>query len=152
MTKNEGERMTKEQREIIETINNIPALLDGNKVSEEDSIKISIALVKAVQALKQPFEQIEWERDKEIDMRLPDDYVSRKDVMTALVLKGQHSTRYKVNETWELNYDEIREVLMELPGVIDPKPCTSEYREIYMKGWTEGRRKLVDAMEKEIAI
>lgn len=55
--------MTKEQEAIIETINNIPALLDGNKVSEEDSIKISVALVKAVQALKQPFEQIEWERN-----------------------------------------------------------------------------------------
>ena len=79
--------MTKE--EIIEIINNIPLLLDGDKVFEEDSIKISIALVKAVQALNQ------------------------------------------------LSY---------------VKPCTSEYREIYMKGWTEGRRKLVDAMEKEIAI
>ena len=63
MTKNEGKRMTKEQREIIETINNIPVLLDGNKVSEEDSIKISVALVKAIQALKQPFDQILWERD-----------------------------------------------------------------------------------------
>jgi hypothetical protein len=32
------------------------------------------------------------------------------------------------------------------------KPCTEEYRRVYMKGWTEGRRKLVDAMEREIAI
>lgn len=33
----------------------------------------------------------------------------------------------------------------------DIKPCTSRYAEIYRKGWNEGRRKLLEAMEKEIA-
>lgn len=32
------------------------------------------------------------------------------------------------------------------------EPCTTEYHRVYMKGWNEGRRKLVDAMEREIAI
>ena len=32
------------------------------------------------------------------------------------------------------------------------KPWTEEYHKVYMKGWNEGRRKLVDAMEREIAI
>lgn len=31
------------------------------------------------------------------------------------------------------------------------EPCTEEYRRVYMQGWNDGRRKLVDAMVREIA-
>lgn len=45
-----------------------------------------------------------------------DDLISRQATYTALVEKGQASKRYKLGETWELNGEEIREVLNALPS------------------------------------
>jgi len=39
------------------------------------------------------------------------DLISRQDAILALLEKGQRSRRYKLGEIWELNFDEIREVL-----------------------------------------
>ena len=46
-----------------------------------------------------------------------EDCISRKEARNALLNKGQHSTRYKLGQTWELNLYEIEEVLNALPSV-----------------------------------
>lgn len=45
-----------------------------------------------------------------------DDLVRRKDVELALLEKGQRSRRYKLGETWELDFTEIREALADVPS------------------------------------
>ena len=56
-----------------------------------------------------------------------DDLIRRQATYLALVEKGQASKRYKLGETWELNGEEIREVLDALPsaqpGIIYCKDC-----------------------------
>ena len=47
-----------------------------------------------------------------------DDLVTRRDVELALLEKGQKSKRYKLGDTWELNFDEIREALSEFQAEI----------------------------------
>lgn len=44
------------------------------------------------------------------------DYISREEAILALLKKGQHSKRYKIGETWELNFDEIREAIKAIPN------------------------------------
>lgn len=44
------------------------------------------------------------------------DYISRDDVKNALLNKGQHTTRYRLGETWELNFMEILEALDAIPA------------------------------------
>lgn len=59
-------------------------------------------------------------------------------------------------------YDEERErletfsaYLWELPSVTvrqsELKPFTAEHHKVYMEGWNDGRKKLLEAMEREIA-
>ena len=43
------------------------------------------------------------------------DLIGREDAIIALLEKGQRSRRYKLGETWELNFDEIREALATVP-------------------------------------
>ena len=49
----------------------------------------------------------------------------------------------------------IDEVIGDMPSVAIPtaeiKPCTAEYQKVYMKGWNDGRKKMLEAMEREIA-
>lgn len=45
-----------------------------------------------------------------------DDLISRKEASIAFVEKGQRSHRYKLGELWELNGEEIRDVLNNLPS------------------------------------
>lgn len=45
------------------------------------------------------------------------DIVSKKEVLLALIEKGQNSKRYNWGDTWELNASEIREVLDSLPSI-----------------------------------
>lgn len=45
-----------------------------------------------------------------------DDLVRREDVELALLDKGQRSRRYKLGETWELDFTEIREALADVPS------------------------------------
>ena len=54
-----------------------------------------------------------------------DDQISRQATLEALLDKGQHSRRYKLGDIWELNFDEIREVINALPAA-DPHwiPCS----------------------------
>ena len=49
-----------------------------------------------------------------------DDSISRQATLEALLDKGQHSRRYKLGDIWELNFDEIREVINALPQA-DPQ-------------------------------
>lgn len=44
------------------------------------------------------------------------DYISRDDTKNALLNKGQHTTRYRLGETWELNFMEILEALNAIPA------------------------------------
>jgi hypothetical protein len=48
---------------------------------------------------------------------MSDDLISRQAAEIAFVEKGQLSRRYKWGEVWELNYEEIRDVLNDLPSV-----------------------------------
>lgn len=38
-------------------------------------------------------------------------YLSKKEILLAIVEKGQSSRRYKLGQTWELNFSEIREAI-----------------------------------------
>ena len=83
------------------------------------------------------------EREKETDKtykNIKNDYVNRRDVINTLIIKGQHNRRYKVNEEWELNCQEICEAINEVPGIKDPSS--------YAKGWKDGRKELFDDIEK----
>lgn len=42
-------------------------------------------------------------------------YVSKGDVVVALLEKGQSSKRYKLGESWELNFFEIQEAIDAMP-------------------------------------
>ena len=44
------------------------------------------------------------------------DLIVREDAIITLLEKGQRSRRYKLGETWELNFDEIREALATVPS------------------------------------
>ena len=44
------------------------------------------------------------------------EYISKEDAKNALLNKGQHTTRYRLGETWELNFMEILEVLDTIPS------------------------------------
>lgn len=48
---------------------------------------------------------------------MSNDLISRQAAKIAFVEKGQLSRRYKCGEVWELNYEEIRDVLNNLPSV-----------------------------------
>lgn len=50
-----------------------------------------------------------------------DAYVSKGEVVLALLKKGQRSERYKLGDSWELNFFEIQEAIDEMP-TIDMKP------------------------------
>lgn len=64
-------------------------------------------------------------------------------------LKKEQITVYVTDGTLFMRNDR-GETIKIYEGVI--KPCTREFQRVYMQGWNEGRRKLVEAMEKEIAI
>lgn len=59
-----------------------------------------------------------------------EDAVSRKAVFEAMIEKGQHSRRYRLGETWELNGTEIRETLDTVPSVT-PKRKTGKWNTYY---------------------
>lgn len=48
-------------------------------------------------------------------------YLSKKEILLAIVEKGQSSRRYKLGEFWELNFEEIREALDDVPAA-DVRP------------------------------
>ena len=48
-------------------------------------------------------------------------YITKKDAINALLEKGQHSNRYKLGETWELNLLEIQEAIDKLPAKLIKK-------------------------------
>ena len=51
-------------------------------------------------------------------------YVSKGEVVLALLEKGQHSIRYKLGESWELNLFEIQEAIDGMPTVdMQPVHC-----------------------------
>lgn len=52
------------------------------------------------------------------------DLISRQATYLALVEKGQASKRYKLGETWELNGEEIREVLDTMSSVQPETNCS----------------------------
>lgn len=43
-------------------------------------------------------------------------YITKGDAVLALLEKGQHSKRYKLGETWELNFFEIQEAIDDMPS------------------------------------
>lgn len=46
------------------------------------------------------------------------DLVDRDEMFVEFVVEGQKTTRYKVGEKWELNGEEIRNVIQRLPTII----------------------------------
>ena len=48
-------------------------------------------------------------------------YISPKEALLAIVEKGQSSRRYKLGEIWELNFEEIRKSLDDVPAA-DVRP------------------------------
>ena len=46
--------------------------------------------------------------------------ITRRNIELALLDKGQHSRRYRLGNIWELNYDEIREVLDDVDADVQP--------------------------------
>ena len=61
----------------------------------------------------------------------------------ALVDKGQASTRYRLGEVWELNGQEIREVLNALPSV--------QPEEAILVSWIEGQIERLNNMDNYFA-
>ena len=59
----------------------------------------------------------------DISKKVEGDCISRQATYLALVEKGQASKRYKLGETWELNGEEIREVLDALPSAQPEQRC-----------------------------
>ena len=49
------------------------------------------------------------------DTKTFNEYVSKGDVICALVDKGQRSTRYKIGQEWELNLAEMQEAIDTIP-------------------------------------
>lgn len=63
------------------------------------------------------------------------DLISRQAALEALLDKGQRSRRYKLGDVWELNFDEIREVIDALPAA-EPK----SYRMGYQAGYAAAQQ------------
>lgn len=49
------------------------------------------------------------------------EYITKEEAVLTLLEKGQSSHRYKLGDIWELNFEEIREVIASIPAV-DVKP------------------------------
>ena len=84
------------------------------------------------------------------------DAISRQATYLALVEKGQASKRYKIGETWELNGEEIREVLGALPSAQPEQrwiPVTErlpeEYGEYLVTYKSDGEQIFMDIIEYE---
>ena len=54
------------------------------------------------------------------------DLIDRNGAINALLEKGQRSRRYKLGDIWELNFDEIKEVMKAVPSV-EPERKTGEW-------------------------
>lgn len=50
------------------------------------------------------------------------DLIDRDEMFEEFVGEGQKSTRYKIGERWELNGEEIRHVISNLPDIIPADP------------------------------
>ena len=74
---------------------------------------------------------------------MKNDCIYRAATLEALLDKGQHSRRYKLGDIWELNFDEIREVINALPAVADP----NYYALGYMAGFKAGLKNAQKAIE-----
>ena len=61
------------------------------------------------------------------------EYISREDAKNALLNKGQHTTRYRLGETWELNFMEILEALDTIPTA-DVQPIDKDNMHIIYIG------------------
>lgn len=53
------------------------------------------------------------------------------------------------------DFEEYTKIICQLPSVTvrqsELKPFTEEHHKVYMEGWNDGRKKLLEAMEREIA-
>lgn len=79
---------------------------------------------------------------------MKDDTISRQAAIEALLDKGQHSRRYKLGDIWELNFDEIREVIDDLPAA-EPKSHRMGYQAGYKAGYKAGQRDAQAHTEEE---
>ena len=59
-----------------------------------------------------------------------DDVIYRQDAILWLLEKGQKSERYKLGETWELNFEEIRETLSKVPKASPSSSQSSKIAEL----------------------
>lgn len=57
------------------------------------------------------------------------DLIDRDKMFVAFVEEGQKSKRYKIGTRWELNGEEIRHVIADLPNIIPAEPPKEESNE-----------------------
>lgn len=73
--------------------------------------------------------------------------ITRKNIELALLNKGQNSRRYRLGDIWELNYDEIREVLDDVDADIQPVqwiPCSERLPKTHGNYYVTEKRFSVD--------
>ena len=63
-----------------------------------------------------------------------------------------YESEFSIGDDWSKEHEARDMAIKALSREPKIEPCTTEYHRVYMIGWNEGRRKLVDAMEREIAI
>lgn len=78
---------------------------------------------------------------------MKDDTIYRQAAIEALLNKGQHSRRYKLGDVWELNFDEIKEVIDALSPAADRN---SYYRLGFRAGYQAGQAEQRDAQPEII--
>ncbi len=68
-------------------------------------------------------------------------------------LKGSHVTHILIDNADMVLQQIFNEATIDAITMSseEPERFSSEWHKIYMQGWTEGRRKLVEAMERELA-
>lgn len=63
---------------------------------------------------------------------MAEEYIGRQAARLSLLEKGQCSRRYKIGDTWELNYDEIRAAINQVPTAdVVPWSFLERYAEFF---------------------
>lgn len=59
------------------------------------------------------------------------EYIEKKAAILALLDKGQCNHRYRLGEVWELNFDEIREAIADVPAADVRENVNGEWNQHY---------------------
>lgn len=116
-------KYSKEANNIENTLTNIFTKLSDPQVQYNMSYVDYMNLIESKRRGEEKLEKINcyidaFEEAREIclDMTM-DDLISRQAAREALLDKGQSSRRYKLGESWELNWFEIEDALSSIPTI-----------------------------------